>query len=139
MKKRPLVITIIAIIFILLAVVSFLWSLVVFGVGGISAAMGGVLGIENMAVFGSSKTWSGFFGIVAAIIQFVAAVGLFLIKKWAWYLAVLAVGIAVFQGVIGLFGGGLISVLCGALLLLIPLGILLYLLSGSIRKLFGVA
>ena len=138
MKKRPTGITIIAIFFMLLAVISFLWSLVVFGVGGLSAAMGGLFGIENMAAFGGSSIWSGFFGIVAAILQFAAAIGLLFMQKWAWYLAVLAVGVSVFQGAIGLFGGGLFSLLCGALLLLIPIGIFLYLLSGNVRKLFGV-
>lgn len=138
MRKRPAAITAIALFFIVLAVISFVWSLIIFGVGGVSAVVGGLLQIENMSAFASSNTWSGFFGIVAAIAQFVAAVGLLLIKKWAWYLAVLAVGVSVFQGVIGLFGGGLFSLLCGALLLILPLLVLLYLLSGKIRELFGV-
>ena len=138
MKQRPLGITIIAIIFLVVAVISLLWSLIVFGVGGITAVLGGVLGAENMAAFGNSNTMTGFLGIMAAVVQISAAVGLFLVKKWGWYLAVFAVGVSVIQGVIGLGGGELFSFLCGGLLLLIPLGIFLYLLSGGIRKLFGV-
>ncbi|MDX1416825.1 MAG: hypothetical protein R3293_21665 [Candidatus Promineifilaceae bacterium] len=138
MNKRPLGITAIAIFFVVLSVISFVWSLVIFGVGGISSLLSGLFGIENMAAFATSNTWSGFFGIVASILQFVAAIGLLLLKRWAWYLAVLVVGVSVFQGVVGLFGGGLFSLLCGALLLILPLAVLLYLLSGRIRELFRV-
>ena len=138
MRKRPFGITIIAIIFIVLAAISFLWSLMVFGVGGISAAFGGLFGADNIAAFGQTNTWSGFVGILAAMVQIVAAIGLFLMKKWAWYLAVLAIGLDVVQGAFGLFQGSLFTLMCGGLLLLIPIGLLLYMLSGRIRTLFGI-
>jgi hypothetical protein len=136
--KRPTGITILAILYIVLAILSLLWSGLVFGVGGLSTAFGGLLGAENMAAFGTSSAWSGFLGIIVAIVQFVVAIGLLSMKKWAWILALIAVALTVVQGIVGIFGGGPFAFMCGILGLLIPLGLLIYLLRPSIRQAFGI-
>jgi hypothetical protein len=136
--KRPTGITIIAILYIVLAVLSLLWSGLVFGVGGLSSLFGGLVGAESVAAFGVSSGWAGFLGIITAVVQLIVAIGLLSMKKWAWILALIGVGLTVVQGVIGLFAGGVFGFMCGGLALIIPVIILIYLLRPTIRDDFGV-
>lgn len=136
--ERPTGITIIAAAFIGLAVLSLLWSGLVFGIGGIGALFGGLLGAENMAAVGTTSAWSGFLGILAAIVQIAVAIGLLSMRKWAWVLALIAVALTVMQGVVGVFSGGLLAFMCGSLGLIIPVAILIYLLTSKVRNAFGI-
>jgi hypothetical protein len=136
--KRPTGITIIAILYIVLAILSLLWSGLVFGVGGLSSLFGGLVGAESVAAFGLSSGWAGFLGIITAVVQLAVAFGLLAMKKWAWILALIGVGLTVVQGVIGLFAGGVFGLMCGGLALIIPVIILIYLLRPTIRGAFGV-
>jgi len=136
--KRPTGITIIAIVYIVLAILSLLWSGLVFGVGGLSSLFGGLVGAENVAAFGVSSGWGGFLGIITAGVQLIVAIGLLSMKKWAWILALIGVGLTVVQGVIGLFAGGPFGFMCGGLALIIPVIILIYLLRPTIRGAFDV-
>jgi hypothetical protein len=138
MEKRPVGISIIAVAYIVLAIVSLLWSGLVFGVGGLSALFGGLFGAENVAALGASSGWTGFVGIVVAIVQMVVAFGLLAMKKWAWILALVGVVLTVVEGIIGLFSGGPFSFMCGSLGLIIPIIILVYMLLNSTRRAFGV-
>jgi hypothetical protein len=136
--KRPTGITIIAIVYIVLAVLSLLWSGLVFGLGGLGSLFGGLFGADNVAAMGTSSAWSGFLGIVTALVQIVVAIGLLSLKKWAWFLALISVALTVVQGIVGIFGGGPFAWMCGILGLLIPVGILIYLFLPGIRKAFGI-
>jgi hypothetical protein len=136
--QRPTGITILAILYIVLAILSLLWSGLVFGVGGLSSLFAGLFGTESVAAFGTSSAWAGFLGILAAIVQFAVAIGLLSMKKWAWVLALIGVAVTVIQGIVGVFGGGPFGFMCGILGLLIPAGILVYLLRPGIRQAFGV-
>lgn len=138
MKKRPIWITIIAAFFLILGLLSLIWSGLVFGVSGLTSAFTGLFGAENMNAAASSGVWSGFFGIVAGAVQIAVGIGLLRLKTWAWYLAVLAIGLSVIQGLIGLFNGSTFAILCGAMWLLIPVVVLVYLTRASMRELFGV-
>ncbi len=137
MKERPVGISIIAVAYIVLAIVSLLWSGLVFGVGGLSALFGGLVGADTVAAFGASSGWTGFVGIVVAIVQLVVAFGLLAMKRWAWILALAAVALTVLEGIIGLLSGGPFSFMCGSLGLIIPIIILVYLLLNSTRRAFG--
>lgn len=139
MKRRPTGITIIGIVYIILGILSLLWSGLVLGIGGFSALFGGLLGAENIAGFGVSSGFSGFVGIITAIVQIVTGGGLLALKRWAWYLALVAVGLTVITGILGLFGGGFFAVVCGGLGLVIPIVILIYLLRDHVRAAFGVS
>jgi hypothetical protein len=136
--QRPTGITIIAILFIVLAILSLLWSGLVFGVGGLSSLFGGLFGAEQVAAFGTSSAWSGFLGIIVALVQLAVAIGLLSMRKWAWVLALVAVALTVVQGVVGVFSGGAFAFMCGILGLIIPIAILIYLLSNRVRSGFGV-
>jgi hypothetical protein len=136
--RRPTGITIIAILYIVLAVLSALWSGLVFGVGGLSSLFGGLVGADNVAALGTSSAWSGFVGIVAALVQIVVAIGLLSMKKWAWILALTGVGLTVVQGITGILGGGPFAFMCGLLGLAVPAGMLIYLLLPGVRRAFGI-
>ena len=133
---RPTGITVIAVVYIILALLSLLWSGLVFGVGGLSSLFGGLFGAESMATFGASSGWSGFVGIIVAVVQIVIAIGLLSMRHWAWILALVGVALTVIQGIIGIFSGGPFAFMCGILGLAIPLAILIYLLQPGVRQAF---
>jgi hypothetical protein len=136
--KRPTGITMIAIVYIVLAVLSLLWGGLVFGLGGLGSFFGGLFGADNVAALGTSSAWSGFVGILGALVQIAVAIGLLAMKRWAWFLALAGVGLTVVQGIIGILGGGPFAFMCGILGLGIPVGILIYLLLPGIRRAFGI-
>lgn len=138
MKRRPTGITIIAVVYLILGVLSLLWSGLVLGVGGFSALFGSLFGAQNVAAFGGSSAWAGFLGIVSALVQIVVGVGLLQMARWAWYLALVGVGLTLLQGVLGIFGGGVMAFICGGIGLIIPIIILVYLLSKGVRAAFGI-
>ena len=84
-----------------------------FGVGGLSSLFGGLFGAESVATSGVSSAWTGFLGIIIAIIQFAVAFGLLALKKWAWVLALLGMVLTVVEGIIGMFTGGPFGFMCG--------------------------
>jgi hypothetical protein len=139
MDKRPTGIGIIATIFIILGIVSFLWSGLVLGFGGVRTLLGGLIGAEQMAAAGASGAWSGFLGILTGVVQIVTGFGLLAMKKWAWILAIIAVGLSVLQGIIGMFNGGIFGFMCGGIGLIIPVILLVYLLSANIRRRFDIS
>ena len=86
----------------------------------------------------SAGAWSGFLGILGAVVQFAVAIGLLSMKRWAWFLAMIGVGLSVLQGIAGLFSGGPMAFMCGVLGLIVPVAVLIYLLTSKIRRAFGV-
>jgi hypothetical protein len=88
----------------------------------------GLFGAEFVTDFGESSSWTGFVGIIVAIVQFVAASGQLATKEWAWILALVGVWLTVVEGVIGLFTSGPFGFMCGSLGLITPALILVYLL-----------
>lgn len=135
MKVRPTGITLLAWVFILLGILSFIWSLIVFGVGGIGSLFGSIFTLSPQL---SSNLWAGFVGMAGGAVQLATGIGLLQVKSWAWYLAFLAIGLNVIQGLLGLFSGGILACLCGTIGLIIPVAIAIYLLRPEIRNLFGI-
>jgi hypothetical protein len=137
MKERPAGITVIVVIFFALGIFSLLWGALVLGIGGLSALFGSLFGAQNMTSFGNASAWTGYFGIVTALVQIVVAFGLIAMKKWAWILALVGLALTVVLGVIGMFTGGVFAFICGSLGLILPVIILIYLLSKGIRTAFS--
>jgi hypothetical protein len=135
MKVRPLGITLLALLFIILGGASFLWSLMQFGFGGISSFFNSLFSL-SMSV--DASVWTGLLGMATAGVQLAAGIGLLRLKSWAWYLALIAVGFSVLSGIVGMFSGGLFVFFCGCLGILIPGAILFYLLQPRIRALFDI-
>jgi len=139
MNKRPGGIAFLGILFVLLGILSLCWSGFAFSFGALSASFGQWLGALRLGSFGSQAALQGAIGLVAAIVQIIVGGGLMGLKRWAWILAFLAVALNVAQGVVSMIGGGFFSICCGAFWLLIPLGILVYLLTPSVRRAFKPA
>ena len=136
--ERPTGITVIAIAYFVLGILSLLWSGFVFGLGGLGTLFAGLFGAEAMAAASTAGAWSGFLGILAAIVQFAVGIGLLKMKKWAWILALIGVALTVIQGIAGMFSGGPFAIMCGLLGLLLPVAILIYLLTSKVREAFGL-
>ena len=137
MQPRPAGITLLAVVYLILAVLSIVWSLLIFGVGGLSWLTGALFSAEDLRNFGGGNTWAGIIGVIGAMVQLIVAFGLLGMRRWAWMLALLGVLITFVQGLIGMFGGGLFVFCCGAFGLLIPGAILFYLLRPHVRAAFG--
>ena len=138
MKKRPTGISMLFWVYLILGILSLLWSGLVLGIGGLSTFFGSLFGMESVSDFGSTSAWSGYVGIISAVVQIIVAFGLASMKKWAWILAIIAAGLTILEGVIGIFGGGIFAFMCGSLGLIVPIVILFYLLKADIRAAFGV-
>ena len=138
MKKRPTGISILFWVYLILGIFSLLWSGLVLGIGGLSSFVGGIFGMETVLNFGSTSAWSGYVGIITAVVQIIVAFGLASMKKWSWVLAIIAVGLTILQGVVGIFAGGTFAFMCGSLGLIVPIVILIYLLRADIRAAFSV-
>lgn len=136
-NTRPTGITVLAAAFILLGLLSLFWSLLVFGVGAAVSVTGAIVGAENMTTFGGANAWLGIVGVAGAVVDFIVAFGLLRLRRWAWLLALLGVGVNVVLGVLGLFSGGFWAFCCGILGLVIPGAILYYLLRPDVRSAFG--
>ena len=135
--RRPTGVTLLAIAFIILGLLSLFWSLLVFGFGAATGVVGTLFGDDVMTTVGGAQTINGIVGVVGAVIDLVVAYGLLALKRWAWLWAMVAVGISVVSGVLGLFSGGFVAVCCGVIGLIIPAGILYYLLQPEVRQAFG--
>jgi hypothetical protein len=138
MNDKPAGVTIVVILFFALGILSLLWGLLVLGVSGLSAFFGSLFNVEHMQAFGNSNAWTGYFNILAGVFQIVIGFGLLGMQKWAWFLAVIGVALAIVQGVIGLFNGGTFGFICGSLWLVIPIGVLIYLLLPGVRKAYNI-
>jgi len=138
MEQKPAGITLIVILYFILGGLSLLWSGLVFGWGGLSSLFGNLFGADQARAYGEAIAWSGFLGLISAVVQIVVAFGLLGMKKWAWVLALIGVALTVSQGIVGMFGGGVFAFMCGSLGLILPVVILVYLLRPEIRRVFGI-
>jgi len=138
MKNRPAGVTVIAILAFVLGGISLLWSLLVLGVAGLGSLFGGMIGAEALAAFGASTGLSAFVGVLGGIVQIVVGFGLLGMYRWAWYLALIGVGLNVVSGLISLFTGGIWGLICGGLTLILPVIILIYLFMPGVRRAFKI-
>lgn len=136
-QQRPNGIAILVLVYILLAIFSLLWSLLIFNVGGLAATVGTLFGAQNMAASGVDNVVGGTLGIITAIVELIVAFGLWKLRPWAWLLAIIAVGMNVVNGVLGVFSGGLWTFCCGLFGLIIPVAILVYLFRPEVRRAFS--
>ncbi|NKQ37734.1 MAG: hypothetical protein HF973_19245 [Chloroflexi bacterium] len=138
MRKRPTGITILAVIFLIMGLLSLVWSGLVFGFGSLNLFFGSIFGADAMAGYGGSNVWAGLLGLAAASVKIAVAIGLLYMKQWAWYLSILAVALTLIEGIFGVFNGGIFAFICGGIGLVIPVIILIYLLRPHIREEFNI-
>jgi uncharacterized membrane protein (DUF2068 family) len=124
--KRPVGITVIAILALLSGLFGLCWpTLVLTG----STFLG--------PIFGTVGVIASIFLIVGPILQIIFAYGAFKLSSWAWYLGLISTGITVVGVIINVFDGASIgSALWGSIWSII---IFIYLLNPKVREAFGTA
>jgi uncharacterized membrane protein (DUF2068 family) len=137
MKDKPLGVTVLVYLYLVMGILSIIWGFLVLGFGGMTSVFGNLFNLEGVINFANASAWSGFLSLITGALELAVAWGLSALKKWAWYLALVGVGLTAVQGLTGLFEGTF-AFICGVLGLLAPVIILVYLLSKDVRKLFGV-
>jgi len=128
--SRPIGITVIAIILIFSGVFRLLIGLEAAGITkfGIAPAM------QNAELVAANAT-------IAGVLTLIAAFGLFTLRGWAWYLALIVMVIRVVSNAFGLASFALSSVPGGVTILdlVISVAILWYLLRPNVKAAFNIA
>ena len=123
--KRPLGVTITAILALISGLLGLCCPVLVF-TG--SAFLGGFLGTIGFI--------AGFFLVVGPVLELIFAYGAFKLHRWAWYLGLISTAITVTGVIINIFQGGTIwSALGGSIL---PIIIFIYLWTPNVRQAFGL-
>jgi hypothetical protein len=128
MKNPPILISVIG---FFAAVAGVAW--IVAGLRILGFDWFGALG--DVEAFEQSGIW-GWLAIGAGILWFAAAVGLWSLRPWAWMLAMVVAGVALFEAFLAFLefpGTGL-----GFAMALMPLIIILYLNGRDVKAAFGI-
>jgi uncharacterized membrane protein (DUF2068 family) len=86
-------------------------------------------------ILGSIGALAGTFLLIGPLLQIIFAVGAFGLKRWAWYLGLIATGISVIGVIINLFEGASFPVIVSSVISVI---IFIYLLLPRVREAFGI-
>lgn len=128
MKNPPILISVIG---FFVALAGFAWLF--FGLSLVGFDWFGALG--DLPAFESVGIW-GWLAIGTGILWLLVAVGLWALQSWAWLTAMIVAGLGLFQAVLAMFqfpGSGI-----GLAMSLMPIVILLYLNSASVKAAFGM-
>lgn len=128
MRNPPILISVIG-FFVALAGFAYLF----FGISMLGFDWFGALG--DLPAFESSGIW-GWLAIGVGIVWLLVAFGLWALQSWAWIAAMVVAGFALFEAVIAMFqfpGSGV-----GLAMSILPIIILLYLNSASVKAEFGL-
>jgi len=122
---RPFGITVLAVLALFGSLLGMCWPILAF-TG--SAILGGILGTIG--------TLAGIFLLLGPLLQLIFAIGVFNLRKWAWYLGLISSGITVTGVIINLIDGApFLSAIWGST---IPVIIFIYLLTPKVRAAFGI-
>lgn len=135
--QRPAGISFLGVLFIFLGLFSLLWGALLLNFGAASSLAGLIFGADSLRLIGSSNAWQGTLAIASGIIDFFVAYGLLGLRRWGWLLALIAVGITIIEGLLGIVSGGVWAFLCGSVGIIIPIIIVYYLLKPEVRQAFG--
>ncbi len=116
MNKRPTGVTIMAVIVI---------------VGALLGIYAGNLGLDGDA----AAVGSGIGILIVSSVQLLVGIGLWTLRKWAWTLAVVVLGIRVILDIVGIVTGA--AVVAGIINLIVSLILLWYLFRPNVQRAFG--
>ena len=139
--KRPGGITILAVLAILSGVLGLMWACIALGFGSFANAFIAPVGsfFGGSGQIGRNAMYSGLGTLLGAAFWIAAGVGALYLKSWAWIVGVVAAGISSLSAILGLFTNGLGWICLTLPSLVLPIGILVYLLMPGVRKAFGQA
>jgi uncharacterized membrane protein (DUF2068 family) len=130
-EKRPVGVTILAV----LQVIAGLLGLCIPGLVFIGSALVELLGPVGTFV-GTVGILIGVLLIVGPVLHFAVAVGAWYLKKWAWWLGVIATGVDVLGAVLNIWNGtGLVQAVFSVAFSLL---VFIYLLTPGVRKAFRI-
>ena len=132
--KRPIGITIIALVQLLAAIVLVLGAATLL-LGNQSQANQQALAMAHLASTRQTEVSIGVFALILGAIELLVAVGLFQLKGWAWGLAVLVSGANVVFGVLDLVNRIALTQ-SEQVSLIVSLLVLVYLLTPGVREAF---
>jgi uncharacterized membrane protein (DUF2068 family) len=132
--KRPIGVTIIALVQLLAAIVLVLGAATLL-LGNQSQASQQALAMAHLAVTRQTEVSIGIFALILGAIELLVAVGLFQLKGWAWGLAVLVVGANVVFGVLDLVNRVALTQ-SQQVSMIVSLLVLIYLLMPGVREAF---
>ena len=139
-KNRPLGVTILAILEVLVGILMLFLS---FGMFLVSAIINDETFLTQIDVEVSQMLLDlgpmvlaiiGVVFLILAILTFVLAWGFLKGKKWAWWLGIILAVLQIISGVVSIFTSGF----SGIISTLIPVLILIYLIQPSVKNWFGV-
>jgi hypothetical protein len=134
--KRPVILTILAILAIIGGVVSLLLGLAgIFATGLL--ATGAVTGTHATATSTTEVAIATVALIVLGILYLAFGIGTFMSKSWGWTAGVLAVALYIVNNIISVIFGG--SIASGVIGILIALVLIWYLFRPSVRKAYAPA
>jgi len=135
MTRRPVGVTILAVLAIIVGVVQLLSSLSLFGLSlGALTLPFSIPGFELSALAETFGIVGGIVLMVLAALYIVFGVGALQLKSWAWTLGVVLFGLSLVAALITLFAEFTISALISAIVIA---GILAYMFTPSVRTVFG--
>lgn len=129
--KRPIGVTVIAVLAIISAVILLLGSLSYLGVGGLFAAFGTTAGV----VAGGVAVAFGIYMLLMGAVQLAFGVGALQLRTWAWTLGIALFAIALAVSIVQMLIAGFTASLVVSAL--IDLAVLGYLYTGEVRHAFG--
>jgi hypothetical protein len=133
-RHRPLGVTILGIVSLLLGFLQLLGGCTLTGFGSVLTPISSLWGGGAM---GEWALASGIGWLVSAILAIVVGWGALALKPWAWILGIISVVLSLGSSIFGLFqGGGWCFTIPGMIL---PAIILFYLLSSDVKQAFGRA
>ena len=129
--QRPLGITVLAILALILGVLGLFGACILLGFGSIAGPIGALFGGGQL---GSSAFVSGLGWLVSAVISLVFAIGALRLRGWAWILGLIDSGLSFASAIWGVLQGGSWCLSLPGLIL--PAIIFIYLLTPGVRRAF---
>ncbi len=136
MRARPTGITVIAFFYIILGLFYLILGASYLGISALTSLTESIFG--NSIIPNTNDYTNAIIITITAAVQLAVGLGLFGMKKWAWYLALIGIGLSVLQGIAGVGSGGMFALVCGGAGLIIPVIVLIYLLTHNIRSAFDI-
>jgi uncharacterized membrane protein (DUF2068 family) len=141
MQQRPTVITVLAILAFITGGFHFLMSFLAMAIGSQLTAMAASVGYVPPALkpayasMGNLGFWIGLIGMAAALFTLFAGAGLWTLKRWGWWLALIGVGINLVTHLVAAIQGAITPAsIVGALL---NIAVIIYLFRPPVRQAFS--
>lgn len=133
MVKRPIGVTIIALLAILSGLIGACWAISLSGFATAAWLTGALFGGDGLQAWGNSALWGAITGVASAVFSLIFGIGAWNLRPWAWWVGVIAMALSLINPILALISGDIVPGFFG---LIIPVAVLIYLLLPSTRQAF---